>query len=201
MPTAPDPLAGDVPAEPAPRGRRRFTPWVAALLAVVVVVGWFVLSRNPRLEAEGSRWSSPATVTCADESISLHSSEDAAVTDGSPVYAALVRNSSQFPVTISAEQPAGFRVAFTGVVDVSTAASREPGSTTASVSVPTGQTVSLVVSAASPLPALADDASVGIARVRLRTTTLGTTSSQDFVLPDQVMIYGGETPPDGYRCS
>jgi hypothetical protein len=202
VPTTPDPLAGDVPAEPTPRtGWRRFTPWLAALLAVVVVVGWQVLSRNPSLEAEGTRWSSTDVVTCGDDDVSLHADSDADVTDGSPLYAAVVRNASQFPVTLSSDQPAGFRVAFTDVVDTSKTAGTKPGATTSSVSVPTGKSVYLVVSAATPLPEIADGGGSIVQQVRLHTTTIGTTTSQTFQLPDQVLIYGGSTPPDGYRCS
>jgi hypothetical protein len=116
----PDPLAGDVPPEPAPRtGWRRFTPWLAALLAVVVVVGWQVISRNPSLEAEGTTWSSPSAVPCGEVDVSLHSSADQNVTDGSALYTVLLRNASQFPVKLAADQPVPFRVSFTDVVDMS----------------------------------------------------------------------------------
>ncbi|GMA23096.1 hypothetical protein GCM10025864_08550 [Luteimicrobium album] len=202
MTTTPDPLAGDVPTEPAPRtGWRRFTPWLAALLAVVVVVGWQVVSRNPSLEAEGTTWSSPTTVTCGDRGVSLHASDDENVTDGSPLYAVLVRNASQFPVKLSTDSPAGFRVTFSGVVDAQAPRGEVPKATTDTLSLPTGQLAYLVVSAASPLPETLDGGGTVAEQVKLHTTTLGTTTSQSFELPDQVMIYAGDTPPQGYSCS
>ena len=202
MPATPDPLEGDVPTEPAPRtGWRRFTPWLAALLAVVVVVGWLVISRNPSLEAEGTTWSSPMAVTCGEVDVSLHSATDQNVTDGSALYTVLLRNASQFPVKLSADQPVPFRVAFTDVVDMRAPRGGPPSSTSASVSVPTGKSVYLVVSAETPLPQLEDGAASILEQVRLHTTTLGTTSSQDFALPGNVVIYGGSTPPRGYSCS
>jgi len=202
VPTAPDPLAGDVSVEPAPRaGWRRLTPWLAALIAVVVVVGWQVVSRNPKLEAEGTTWSSPATVACGDGEVSLHRAADENVKDGSTLYAVLVRNSSQFPVKMSADQPKGFRVGFTGVVDASAPEGSTPGTTSASVSVPTGQTAWLVVSASSPSPELSDGGSVEVDAVRLHTVTLGTTTSHDFALPEPVVIHGAATPPAELGCS
>ncbi|MFC8732066.1 hypothetical protein ACFT5B_06360 [Luteimicrobium sp. NPDC057192] len=202
MPTAPDPLAGDVPAEPAPRtGWRRFTPWLAALLAVVVVVGWQVLSRNPSLEAEGTTWSSPAAATCQDGAVSLHKDTDPNVTDGSPLYAVTVRNASQFPVKLSADQPSGFQVAFTEVLTGGDTPETGPGTTSSSVSVPTGKSVDLVVSAATPQPERGTDGSAMVSEVVLHTVTLGTTTSQDFALPEPVVIHGGATPPAELGCS
>ncbi|GAA4842754.1 hypothetical protein GCM10023221_21000 [Luteimicrobium xylanilyticum] len=202
MPTTPDPLAGDVPNEPTPRtGWRRFTPWLAALLAVVVVVGWQVLSRNPSLEVEGTSWSSPATVSCDGVGVSLHGSTDENVTDGSALYAVAVRNTSQFPVKVSADSTADLRVSFTDVVEAGDAPGTFPPDTSASVSVPTGKSVYLVVSAASPAPKPATGTTTALEQVELHTTTLGTTTSQSFALPERVVLYGGSTPPAEYRCS
>ena len=201
MHATPDTLEGDVPTEPTRRtGWRRFTPWLAALLAVVVVVGWQVLSRNPSLEA-GTTWSSPATVSCGGGEVSLHRATDANVTDGSPLYAVTVRNTSQFPVKLSADGPAGFRVSFTDVLPDGATPGTGPGATSSSVSVPTGKSVDLVVSAQKPLPEISDGGSVQVDRVRLHTVTLGTTTSQEHALPGHVVIYGGTTPPAELRCS
>ena len=203
MPTTPDPLAGDVPNEPTPRtGWRRFTPWLAALLAVVVVVGWQVLSRNPSLDDGGVNWSSAAMVTCGADDVSLHGTSDDDVNDGSPLYATLVHNRSQFPVALSADAPAALQVGFSDVVEpLAASAAGAPGPTRASVTVPTGKSVWLVLSATSPMPEMAEGSARLVDRVTLHTTTLGTTTSQDFPLPDHVVLYGGSTPPAEYRCS
>ncbi|HWK91709.1 MAG TPA: hypothetical protein VNR17_05550 [Luteimicrobium sp.] len=200
MTHAPDPLAGDVPTEPTPRtGWRRLTPLLPVLLAVVVVVGWQVLGHHPSVETQDAEWSSSPFVTCGKEQVSPHGTGAAAVKDGSPLYAVEVRNTSQFPVTLSSTDVPAVRVGFTDVVSDPDAPFSPTDDTRSSVSVPTGQSVWLVLRILTPIPEMEDP--VSIWGTTLGTTTLGIASSRDVTFPSTVVLRSGTKLPAAPGCS